>query len=240
MKRYTLEEFVAPLSERLNRTEVPAEPSPYAEPARPERSTDGMTQKQLVDTFCQEAEKIRVSVIRTKPEHAAEEVKRIVADARRDDKTNGVEAQQGPAVYADDKRLIELGIHRALGVGAKKWDARKGREALLDACNNARFGVTYAASAIAETGTVVQPCDSKCGRSISLLPLAHIVLVDADSIVATMADSLKALAAGGDEGGSALPSQVCFISGPSVTSDIELVRVEGVHGPMYVYYLVLD
>jgi L-lactate dehydrogenase complex protein LldG len=80
----------------------------------------------------------------------------------------------------------------------------------------------------------VQPASTLCGRSVSLLPLTHIAVVDAADIVGTMADYLRTV----DK--DALPSQICFISGPSATADIELVRVEGVHGPMYVHYVILE
>jgi len=115
------------------------------------------------------------------------------------------------------------------------WDPANEAEC-IDAAKQAAFGITYATVGIAETGTVLQPSSPKCGRSISLLPLAHIAVVDAATIVGTMADALKPY----NEGELPMPGQLCFISGPSATADIELVRVEGVHGPMYVHYIVVE
>ena len=100
----------------------------------------------------------------------------------------------------------------------------------------ATYGITYASAGIAETGTVVQPTSALCGRAISLLPLVHIAVVDAATITPTMLQIMEDLAARDGK----LPAQVCFISGPSATADIELVRVEGVHGPMYVDYVIVE
>ena len=59
-------------------------------------------------------------------------------------------------------------------------------------------------------------------RAISLIPDHHICLIRADQIVSTLEEALEELD----------PTRpLTFISGPSATSDIELVRVEGVHGP---------
>ena len=94
-------------------------------------------------------------------------------------------------------------------------------------------------AAIAETATVVQPCSPQCGRSVSLLPSVHIAIIYADTIVSAMRDVLARFeedrAAGKD-----IASQTVFISGPSNTSDIELVRVDGVHGPTKVTYIIVE
>ncbi|WP_283170331.1 LutC/YkgG family protein [Curtanaerobium respiraculi] len=238
MTRTTLEEFIAPISKQLGRTAVPDAPLPVAEDVKPaSRITDGLSQSQLVDLFVEQAEAIRVFVARTDEAGVAEAVRNIIADPP---ETDSALVQDGPAVYEDSEALESMGVPAALGPNAVKWDAALGHDALMRACTKARFGVTVATGGIAETGTIVQPCSPQCGRGISLLPLCHIAIVYAKDILPTMLDSLKKLDAEGGAAGENLPSSVNFISGMSATADIELVRVEGVHGPMFVYYIIVE
>jgi L-lactate dehydrogenase complex protein LldG len=94
----------------------------------------------------------------------------------------------------------------------------------LDACDAV---LTACAMAIAETGTIVLDAGVGQGRrALTLVPDLHVCVVRADQIVGGVPEAFVALSTAIHSG-----RPVTFISGPSATSDIELTRVEGVHGP---------
>jgi L-lactate dehydrogenase complex protein LldG len=88
--------------------------------------------------------------------------------------------------------------------------------------------LTGCALGIAETGTIVLDAGARQGRRVlTLVPDVHICVIDEEQLVDGVPAAMRRLADGMRR--TRLP--LTFVSGPSATSDIELARVEGVHGP---------
>ena len=230
----TLDDLLNPISAQLGNSKVAEKVELPEWEFTAERVTDGLSHAQLVDLFASEAEKERGQVRRCAKADLAATLADIVGQ--------GVPESGEPCsvVCAQDNRFEQAGVYDAIAAQDKVsrvsvWDAARG-EKNIDAAFVATYGITFAQGGIAETATIVQPTNARCGRAISLLPLAHIAVIDASTIAPTMLEIMKGFEASGQK----LPSQICFISGPSATADIELVRVEGVHGPMYVYYVIVE
>ncbi len=92
--------------------------------------------------------------------------------------------------------------------------------------------VTSARVAIAMSGTIVlDGGDGQGRRAITLVPDRHVIILAADQIVETVAEAIALLTP---------TAPLTMIAGPSATSDIELERVEGVHGPRTLHVIIVS
>lgn len=106
-----------------------------------------------------------------------------------------------------------------------------------DALDTSDGVLTGCALGIAQTGTIVLDSGAHQGRrAISLLPDYHLCVIFADQVVGLVPEAISALAVSQNE----VRRPITFISGPSATSDIELNRVEGVHGPRTLEVLLVE
>ncbi len=119
-----------------------------------------------------------------------------------------------------------------LGDGIQTLADERLSSAQLDAIDAV---VTACAVGIATSGTIVLNHDADQGRrALSLVPDLHVCVVRADQVVHDVPEAVSRL-----HPGDGMPSPLTWISGPSATSDIELDRVEGVHGPRLLHVILV-
>lgn len=101
-----------------------------------------------------------------------------------------------------------------------------------DDLDNVDGAMTLAAAGIANTGTLILDAAEGQGRRLlSLVPDYHLCVIPADRVVGSVPEAIRRLD----------PNRpITLISGPSATSDIELNRVEGVHGPRTLGVLLVE
>jgi L-lactate dehydrogenase complex protein LldG len=217
--------------------------APSSDPAGPSYRTRGeLDGAQLLDLLAGRLTDYRATVRRTDAAGLASEVvaaltergaRRMVVPAGldlpgRDDLPPDIEIVtdgRPPGPVAEAGGVTGAGgvtKGNGVAVAAGDGDSDSLDAAGLDACDGA---VTGAAVAIAETGTIVLDGSPDQGRrAITLVPDYHLCIVRAEQVVQLVPEAVARLA-------DRAQAPLTWISGPSATSDIELERVEGVHGP---------
>jgi L-lactate dehydrogenase complex protein LldG len=140
----------------------------------------------------------------------------------------------GSALVADDLGPERDALVRALGeAGVGLVDGRAAREA-----DPAEAGVSRAAFAVAETGSLAVVGDALPPRLATMLPPLHVALVDVERLYGTLdqaAAELERLMRPGPGG----TRYVSLVTGPSRTADVEKTLAVGVHGPRAVQVVLV-
>ena len=126
------------------------------------------------------------------------------------------------------------GIPAAWQPGTVEWivDGVGDHELSFDMLNAVDGVMTAATVGVADSGSIVlQHGPTEGRRVLTLLPDYHLCVVEATQIVATLPEAFARLD---------MNRPVTFVSGPSATADIEMIRVKGVHGPRFLDVLLIQ
>ncbi len=136
----------------------------------------------------------------------------------------------------DVEELEELGVDEPLAGADVEVVAWRDLEDFREVAGRADVGLSTAAWAIAETGTLVLEGGPGMGRSVTLLPPTYVAVVAVEKILRTVPEAIEKYAEGG---AGRLPANVCFHTGPSRSGDIEMSLFIGMHGPGDVHVVLL-
>lgn len=179
-----------------------------------------MSRQDLVDRFSEMLQAQTVAVHHVKNEEAA---KRKLAEILKEEKIRFAVVSTDAVV--SPMNLPEWG--KALEVEIKTPGDYADRESFKNAIfNDAEAGITGVDYGIAESGTLALLHDKNQARLISLAPVLHIAIVPLERIVPIYEKVVETVYDNQEK-----PSQLTFITGPSMTGDIQATPFRGMHGP---------
>jgi L-lactate dehydrogenase complex protein LldG len=227
-----------------------------AEVARTYRTSDERPRDEIVTLFAERVAEYRATVHRVGEAEVGATVQRIAeregarrigipadlaSEWRPSAEGGGVAGGEEPPSAAPAAGEGPAGASAAPAAGERPAGATARLELVEDAGLSVREldrldgALTGCAVAIAETGTFVLDGGAGQGRrALSLVPDLHVCVVREDQVVGLVPEAVESL---GDAVRAGRP--LTFVSGPSATSDIELDRVEGVHGPRVLHVVVV-
>ena len=136
----------------------------------------------------------------------------------------------------DVDELEALGVDGPLGEAGIEVAVWRDLADFKEVAGKADIGLSTAAWAIAETGTLVLEGGPGKGRTVTLLPPTYVAVVPVDKVLHTVPEAIEKYASG-EAGG--LPANVCFHTGPSRSGDIEMALFVGMHGPGDVHVILV-
>lgn len=190
-----------------------------AEPVRNYRRTSDKGTEEIIEMLVDRLIDYKANVYHETEETIAERIAQLLGKSSRYVVPTGLKHQWLPEDTAARSRVVDSGnVQRPGALSVRELDA-------LDAV------VTSSTVSCAETGTIaLNSRDDEGRRAITLVPDHHICVVPVESIVELIPETVERLD---------VSKPITWISGPSATSDIELIRVEGVHGPRTLDVIIL-
>jgi L-lactate dehydrogenase complex protein LldG len=156
-----------------------------------------------------------------------EDLAQAVADVAR-------EVGAARAVVAEDTEFAGEAIDEGLRLAGVE-SVRPSAEGWRGAAAETDLGVTSAHLGVAATGSILIVPSPGSPRVASLLPPAHLAIVPVGRLVAGLEDAMAALTELVDRS-----SAPVLVTGPSNSSDIEMITVHGVHGPRVLRVLLVE
>lgn len=182
-----------------------------------------MTAQEVVDLFVERVEDYRATVVRVDPDALAEAIAHALGPAL------------GPVAGPAGRVVVPDGVEEAWLTGLEPGRVVRDDGLSATELDSVAAVVTAASVGIAVTGTLVLDHGPDQGRrALSLVPDLHVCVINQSQVVPDVPDAVAHLAPA-----AAAHRPLTWISGPSATSDIELERVEGVHGPRTLHVIVV-
>jgi len=137
-----------------------------------------------------------------------------------------------------DDFLESLGLQNML-LAEKSSPTEMHRRGYTGAASKAEVGISGVDYGLADTGALVLKTSPDRNKAVSLLPPVHVAIMESRSLLSNSDDLIPRLLLDLEEKGD-LDSCLTLIAGPSVTADIELNLVLGVHGPKELHVIILE
>ncbi|MGO9013885.1 MAG: LutC/YkgG family protein [Dissulfurispiraceae bacterium] len=213
--------------EILGRLKSAKKKAPAARPEKPVLAEMNLDKEQLLQRFTSELNAQSGAVYQAKDK---EDAVRILSGIASAEGLKSVLATSGD-IYGVDIRAFGAQNNVSVGTVQDFSDRKTFRESAF----SVDAGITSADFAVAETGTLGVVFNKDQPRLVSIAPPVHIAIVPADKLYPVYEDVIDQVFKDVDK----IPSQFCFITGPSSTADIQGVHFKGMHGPVKIFVIFI-
>jgi L-lactate dehydrogenase complex protein LldG len=213
--------------EILNRLKSVRKVPSAPRPAKPVLSEINLDREMLLQRFTSELNLQTGTIYQAKDKEDAVRILSGIASAER---LKSVLATSGD-IYGVDIKMF--GIQNSVSVITATDFSN--REEFRESAFTVDAGITPADFAVAETGTIGLIFHKDHPRLVSIAPPVHIAILPISKLYAVYEHVVEQVFGNMDK----IPSQFCFITGPSATADIQAVPFKGMHGPVKIFVIFM-